>query len=60
MKTRRAILVAIGIALAGSISLDAASAQTKWNLPAGYAPGNYHTGNLVWFADEVKKATGGA
>jgi TRAP-type C4-dicarboxylate transport system substrate-binding protein len=36
-----------------------ATAQTKWNLPAAYPPTNYHTENLVWFAEEVKKATGG-
>jgi TRAP-type C4-dicarboxylate transport system substrate-binding protein len=36
-----------------------AAAQTKWNLPAAYPPDNYHTENLVWFAKEVEKATGG-
>ena len=35
------------------------SAQTKWNLPAAYPANNYHAENLVWFAEEVKKATGG-
>ncbi len=34
-------------------------AQTKWDLPAGYAAGNYHTENLVKFADDVKAATAG-
>jgi TRAP-type C4-dicarboxylate transport system substrate-binding protein len=36
-----------------------AMAQTKWNLPAAYPPTNYHSENLVWFAEEVKKATDG-
>jgi TRAP-type C4-dicarboxylate transport system substrate-binding protein len=37
----------------------AASAQTKWNLPAAYPASNPHTENLVAFAEDVKKATGG-
>jgi TRAP-type C4-dicarboxylate transport system substrate-binding protein len=37
----------------------AALAQTKWDLPAGYAASNYHTENLVQFANDVDKATGG-
>lgn len=36
-----------------------AAAQTKWNLPAAYPATNYHSENLIWFADEVKKATDG-
>ena len=37
----------------------AASAQTKWDMPTPYPPGEFHTVNIVQFADEVKKATGG-
>jgi TRAP-type C4-dicarboxylate transport system substrate-binding protein len=47
---------------AGVVAIAAASlgaAKTTWNLPAGYADGNFHTQNLRWFADEVKKATDG-
>jgi TRAP-type C4-dicarboxylate transport system substrate-binding protein len=44
----------LGLALA-----TPAVAQTKWNLPAAYPASNYHSENLVWFAEEVKKATGG-
>src|SRR3954468_20895665 len=33
--------------------------KVKWDLPAGYAENNFHTQNLRWFADEVKKATKG-
>lgn len=49
------------LALAGLAAALAApaSAQTKWNLPAAYPATNYHTENLIWFAEEVKKATGG-
>src|SRR5438105_6617783 len=36
-----------------------AAAQTKWDLPAGYPANNFHTENLVQFADEVDKASGG-
>ena len=36
-----------------------AQAQTKWDLPAAYAAGNFHTENLVIFASDVDKATAG-
>jgi TRAP-type C4-dicarboxylate transport system substrate-binding protein len=36
-----------------------AIAQTKWDLPAAYSPGNFHTENLVQFAGDVDKAAGG-
>jgi TRAP-type C4-dicarboxylate transport system substrate-binding protein len=35
------------------------SAQTRWDLPAGYPAGNPHTQNLVQFAADIDKATGG-
>ena len=34
-------------------------AQTKWDLPAAYPAGNFHTENLVQFAADVDKATAG-
>ena len=37
----------------------ASDAQTKWDLPAAYAASNFHTENLVQFAADVDKATGG-
>lgn len=37
----------------------AASAQTKWDLPAGYPATNFHSENLVQFANDVDKASGG-
>ncbi|UCG98000.1 MAG: TRAP transporter substrate-binding protein [Burkholderiales bacterium] len=37
----------------------AVSAQTKWDLPAGYPAGNPHTQNLNQFAADIAKATGG-
>ena len=36
-----------------------AQAQTKWDLPAAYAATNFHSENLVQFAADVDKASGG-
>ena len=36
-----------------------ASAQTKWDLPAGSAASNFHIENLVPFTADVDKATAG-
>jgi TRAP-type C4-dicarboxylate transport system substrate-binding protein len=44
-------------ALAGLATV--AVAQTKWDLPAAYPANNFHTENLVQFANDVDKATGG-
>lgn len=49
---------ATGVALSAALALPAA-AQTKWNLPAAYPPDNPHTVNLLDFAKDVEKATGG-
>ena len=51
-------LLAVSAALAGAAA-GAAIAQTKWDLPAAYPATNFHTENLVQFADDVDKATGG-
>ncbi len=37
----------------------AASAQTKWDLPAAYPATNFHTENLTQFANDVDKASAG-
>jgi TRAP-type transport system periplasmic protein len=49
------------IALLASLSVMAASAfaQTKWDLPSAYPATNFHTENLVQFANDVDKATSG-
>jgi len=45
---------------AAALALSAqAMAQTKWDLPAAYPASNFHTENLVQFANDVDKATGG-
>lgn len=50
---RAAITVALGFAA------GAAFAQTKWDLPAAYPAANFHSENLVQFANDIDKATGG-
>jgi TRAP-type transport system periplasmic protein len=47
-------LAAAAIALAGQ-----ASAQTKWDLPGAYPASNFHTENLVQFAADVDRLSGG-
>ena len=46
------------LAAACTLALSA-QAQTKWDLPAAYPATNFHTENLVQFANDVEKATGG-
>lgn len=46
-------------ATAVAFSAGVAGAQTKWDMPTPYSDGTYHTQNVRWFADEVKKATNG-
>ena len=48
--------IAAGAMLAAAF---AAQAQTKWDLPAAYPATNFHSENLVAFANDVDKATGG-
>ena len=49
------LLLPVGALLAA----PAAQAQTRWDLPAAYPAGNFHTENLAQFAADVDKATGG-
>ena len=42
-----------------SMSVAALHAQTKWDLASAYPPSNFHSENLVQFANDVEKATGG-
>jgi TRAP-type C4-dicarboxylate transport system substrate-binding protein len=54
MHALRSLLVATA-----AFAALAAQAQTKWDLPAAYPATNFHTENLVQFANDVDKATGG-
>jgi len=53
MKFRTLAIAAVGL------TCSLAIAQTKWDLPAAYPPGNFHSENLVQFAGDVDKAAGG-
>ena len=48
------VLCLSAVAFAG-----AASAQTKWDLPTGYAANSFQTQNVQQFANEVDQLTGG-
>ena len=54
MKFKFALIAAVALSLGAS-----AMAQTKWDLPAAYPASNFHSENLVQFANEVDKASGG-
>jgi TRAP-type C4-dicarboxylate transport system substrate-binding protein len=45
--------------MAAAFCASGALAQTKWDMPTGYAVGSYQTQNVQQFADEVDRATGG-
>jgi TRAP-type transport system periplasmic protein len=47
------------ISLATITALGTAFAQTKWDLPTGYAVGSFQTENVQLFANDVDKSTGG-
>ena len=44
---------------AALVTAGMAQAQTKWDLPAAYPATNFHSENLIQFAADVDKATGG-
>jgi len=48
---------AFAAATAAVMTVQSASAQTKWNLPAAYPPDNPHSENLALFAKDVAAAT---
>jgi TRAP-type C4-dicarboxylate transport system substrate-binding protein len=58
---RRDVLRTFGVTVTAAFALTATSAmaQTKWNLPAAYASANFHTENLVEFAKDVERLSGG-
>ncbi len=47
------------LACAATVAAPTAFAQTKWDLPTGYATNTFQTENVQQFADDVGKATGG-
>src|SRR3990170_7638619 len=54
MKSRIAVLVA------ASAAFGLAQAQTKWDMPTPYSDGEFHTRNVMLFAEDVAKRTDGA
>ncbi len=51
------VRTSIAAALVAASAL--AAAQTRWDMPTPYPDTNFHTKNVVQFADDVAKATGG-
>lgn len=49
----------LGAAAGLSLLATGALAQTKWDMPTPYPEGNFHTQNILKFAEEVKEKTGG-
>jgi TRAP-type C4-dicarboxylate transport system substrate-binding protein len=47
------------VALSAGGLAGPAAAQTKWDMPTPYAEGTFHTKNILQFAQDVEKATGG-
>jgi TRAP-type transport system periplasmic protein len=48
------------LAAAALAGLGAAAHATTWDMPTGYPDGVFHTANVKQFAEDVKRATGGA
>ena len=49
----------VALAVMAMASTGAVFAQVKWDLPAAYAPGNFHTENLELFAKDVDTFSAG-
>ena len=56
---KKTLRLLAGVFIAGAVATTA-SAQTKWDLPTNYADSAFHTRNIVQFARDVEKATGGS
>jgi TRAP-type transport system periplasmic protein len=54
-----ALTSASALCLTVTLACTGTFAQTKWDLPAGYAATNFHSVNLQEFANDVDNATGG-
>ncbi len=52
-------ILTLAAASIASLWAGAVMAQVKWDLPAGYPAQNFHSQNLVAFANDVRTATGG-
>jgi TRAP-type C4-dicarboxylate transport system substrate-binding protein len=57
--SKQIVTVLAGIALAAGLATSAL-AETKWDMPTPYPDGNFHTKNVIQFAQDVDKATNGS
>jgi TRAP-type transport system periplasmic protein len=56
----RRTFIAAAVTAVLALGASAAQAQTTWDMPTPYSDNEFHTRNVVIFAEEVKKATNGA
>jgi TRAP-type C4-dicarboxylate transport system substrate-binding protein len=56
---KRTHLSLAAICLASCLAAGLAQAQTKWDLASAYPANNFHTENLLQFANDVEHATAG-
>ena len=59
MKRRLFALTTMMPAVLLALGSGSALAQAKWDLPAAYPASNFHTENLVQFAQDIDRASGG-
>ena len=52
-------LLAVQGTLVPALLASSVAAQVKWDLPTAYPTSNFHTENLVQFANDIDKASGG-
>jgi TRAP-type C4-dicarboxylate transport system substrate-binding protein len=52
----KSMLAALAVAMA---AVPAYSQPVKWDLPSGYPAGNFHTKNLIQFAEDAKRLSNG-
>jgi TRAP-type transport system periplasmic protein len=52
-------IISLTFGVTVSIFILNCAAETKWDLPTGYPPTNFHTENLIQFSADVDKATAG-
>jgi len=60
MNLRKKTLVTFASLIFGLGMAFAAKAATTWDMPTPYPDKTFHTQNIIMFADDVAKATGGA
>lgn len=57
--TRRSLVSLVAGAMLAAGFAPATAAPTKWDLSIAWPAGNFHTINVITFADEIRKRTGG-